>query len=678
MVPLTDVQPGAIFLSVYGVAVIVKKCQNQLFKTLIWREAGKSIGSSSTAYLRHDSVSLRRVEGGRETLPSISIYTNLSFLIFSCWRLQLVRRMPAAPGMITTKVNYPEERLLIHSYSPYDDIFVVSTAMKEDSLNFVKRASILSIPEDDPSAENSFSIDDELFTMKSEHLNLAKCAKFYPLMDELISRGNQAALSTKDLLDKNPELSKLVRKLSSQSDQSLSDKDDIVEKISDEWKEAGEKLKTKLPKSEEVKEIYTMLRDEDLTVLLGNAQQRLKQLVSEDLPETREATLRKMGLIIDKDNKKSLSKQSQEKALGAITKVLSENLDVDLDNLTSSLGDTFGTMFDSLITLSGSDETLNLILKDINEKTSVWQGLSGRLLETRSSSLFVEGAQRIHARVGNLFSPQQLKAAEQKGAKFTKAFTEGDAAMARLKSLELTDSVRSRLFAAIEVRSDTYGGLDGMIAGALTAIGEKGSDEGLQSMIMNLQNSVSSKSSNANESLISLLSGGSQYQDIAILRIEQVLQDIEQHFGQDLSPEQIAAIARGEGGTDSLFAPIARNATKEIEKQLDIAEESIDDPTMLAILSHVRNIISGDLSMNSLVDEVAKILDNEDVVRVGEVIAQRGEGILDAIENASENTAVSGMIEVVEKAGLTKDAVLDKVRNGVLVYMPSFKHVNLL
>ena len=57
-------------------------------------------------------------------------------------------------------------------------------------------------------------------------------------------------------------------------------------------------------------------------------------------------------------------------------------------------------------------------------------------------------------------------------------------------------------------------------------------------------------------------------------------------------------------------------------------------------------------------DEVTKILDNEDVVRVGEAIAQKGEGILDAIENASGNRAVSDMIEVVEKAGLTKDAVL--------------------
>lgn len=580
-----------------------------------------------------------------------------------------MKQLPVAPGMITTKVNSSEERLLIHSYSPCDDTFVVSTAVKEDSLQFVKRASIISIPEDDRTAENSSSIDDELYTIKREYLTPAKCAKFYPLIDELISRGNRAAISTKALIDQNPAISKLVSKLSDQSDQSLPEKDGMMEKISDEWKEAGAKLKTKLPKSDEVKEIYTMLRDEDLTVLLGNAQQRLKHLVSEELPDTREAALREMGLVIDKDDNNSLMKVTKEKALGAINKVLTENLDVDVGNLTSSLGDTFGTMFDSLTTLADSDETLNSILKGIDEKTTVWQGLTGRLRETRSSSLFAEGAQRIRGRVGNLFSPQQLKAAEQTGAKFTKAFTEGDAAMARLKSLELTDSVRTRLFEAIEVRSDTYGGLDGMIAGAITALGEKGSGEGLQSVIMKLQKSVSSNTANANESLISLLSGGSKYQDIAILRIEQVLQDIEEHFGRDVSPEQIAAMARGEGGTGALFAPIARNATKEIEKQLDIAEESIDDQTMLAILSHVRNIISGDLSMNSLVDEVTKILDNEDVVRAGEAIAQKGEGILDAIENASENRAVSDMIEVVEKAGLTKDAVLDKVSSFLLSWI---------
>ena len=53
----------------------------------------------------------------------------------------------------------------------------------------------------------------------------------------------------------------------------------------------------------------------------------------------------------------------------------------------------------------------------------------------------------------------------------TTAFTEDDVALAKLKSLELGDSSWNRLFEAIEARSESYGGLDGIIAGAVKQIG---------------------------------------------------------------------------------------------------------------------------------------------------------------------------------------------------------------
>jgi len=118
-----------------------------------------------------------------------------------------------------------------------------------------------------------------------------------------------------------------------------------------------------------------------------------------------------------------------------------------------------------------SDGALETILGNISEKTSEWQKETGRLLSTKSSSLFMEGAQRFHARVGNILSPTQLALVEKSGSDLTKAFTEGDVAVAKLKSIELGDSVRSRLFAAIEIRSETQGGLDSIIAGAISQIG---------------------------------------------------------------------------------------------------------------------------------------------------------------------------------------------------------------
>lgn len=96
MVPLTDMQPGDIFLTAYGVAVVVKKCENQILKTLIWREAGKSIGSASTAYLRHDSVSLRRGD----------FDFNFHALIFLLYHLILINVVCETTASCTRNDNY--------------------------------------------------------------------------------------------------------------------------------------------------------------------------------------------------------------------------------------------------------------------------------------------------------------------------------------------------------------------------------------------------------------------------------------------------------------------------------------------------------------------------------------------------------------------------------------------
>ena len=180
-------------------------------------------------------------------------------------------------------------------------------------------------------------------------------------------------------------------------------------------------------------------------------------------------------------------------------------------------------------------------------------------------------------------------------------------------------------------------------------------------LLTNFQNNATANSASAHESLIALLSERSQYHDISILRIEKVFVDIESHMGEDMSAEKIAAIANGEGGTAALFEPIANRAAKEIEKQLDAAEGSIEDPTILSVISHVRRIMSGKLTFTSLVDEIVNVLNSDDAVQAGTALAQTGEQILDAFENASENKALSDVIGAVEKAGITKEYVLGQV-----------------
>jgi hypothetical protein len=108
-----------------------------------------------------------------------------------------------------------------------------------------------------------------------------------------------------------------------------------------------------------------------------------------------------------------------------------------------------------------------------------------------------------------------------------------------------------------------------------------------------LQSNAPGATKDAHETLISVLSNRSEYQDIALLRVEDVFCSLDKHLGEEMTPQEIAAIASGEGGTAALFEPIAKRASKEISKYLDQAETTMKDPAILAALAHVRRIISG-------------------------------------------------------------------------------------
>lgn len=641
------VQPGRVLLTTYGVAVVIRTEDNEsYFKARIWRHVGKSVASSTTAFLRYSCV---------------------------------LKVLPAAPGMITEFVPVPtskdtdqdvstknearasKPKVMIHCYSPAKDEYTVSY-VNDDIIEKTHIDLVTTLTAEDVEKKVKENANagkrDELFQLKPSEIAPAKCAKFYPLIDELIYRGNEAATSAKTMVKQNPKLLQLSEVMSKDSDSSTSEAlSTRVDKITVVTDKVTEKIKSAIPDSEGVDGIYKMLKDEELTVLLSNGRDRLQQLISGGLKESTQNALMDMGLEISNDADGSAMVQARQKALAALDELLADNLDVTLETVQSTLGEKFGTMFDSLATAAKSDGALETILGKISEKTSEWQKETGRLLSTKSSSLFMEGAQRFHARVGNILSPTQLALVEKSGSDLTKAFTEGDVAVAKLKSIELGDSVRSRLFAAIEIRSETQGGLDSIIAGAISQIG----GDSIGDMLADFKNSATTKSKNAHESLISLLSERSEYHDISIQKIERVLVDIESHLGEDMSPENIASLARGEGGTDALFTPIAKRAAQEIEKQLDTAEESIKDERILAVISHVRKIMSGNLTLSSLVDEIANVLNSDDAVQAGTALAQTGEQILDAFEGASENKALSDVFGAAEKAGFTKESMIGQV-----------------
>jgi hypothetical protein len=527
------------------------------------------------------------------------------------------------------------------------------------------------------STHNLAATEDDAVLVPLADLKTSPSAKFYPLLIELIRRGEETAAVTNEFLNKQ-EVTNVLEKATefaqNQSAQAMESASqlDIPDGIAVDNAVDGltDKVKTTI-NEEEVHHLMTMIKDEDLTVLLEKGKQRLEQILQKELPEATEQALQSAGIRVVLDDDQADSPytqalvQSQQMALQAMEDLLNQTkVDPnDLENISQSLGENFHTMFDSLTDAAKSDRTLSQILDTMNQQTAEWQEATGRLLATKSASMFMEGANRIQARAASLFSRDQLEWAGEIGSKFTKAFTEGDAAVARLKSVELGDSVRDRLVQAIEVRSESLGGLDGIIAGALTSVKGKGSESGdqMKDMLTLLQGQADSATKDAHESLISVLAKRNEYRDVALLKLEEVFCQLESQFGQHLTPEDIAALAQGEGGTAKLFEPIAKRAADEIEKQLDAAEESLTDETMLDVIKHVRKIVSGELNVNAVMDEVVNILNDDNIVAAGENLVKQGEQVLDVIEGVSGNKVVEDVMNIAEKAGITKDSVMEGI-----------------
>jgi len=594
--------------------------------------------------------------------------------------------LPAAPGM-TTLCNLKKDgdeavNILVQNYSPSTDTYLVTPLDADSSLlgSYTKRRrrnSVALILSESTSFEgislqSSGSTDSVtssetnkssvvLIRVPSSFLTLAKSAKYYPLLDDLMRRGNEAAQLATTTINQNPEIATMLTK-------SL----DLITSSSEEFydSEMIQDATTFLPSATEAQELYRMLRDEELTVLLEKGQQRLKQLVEKDLPQATEYALQNLGIEILPSEATATDKataQSHSKALTELTQLLSTNrVDFNFEEITRTLGDQFENTLKSLSVVAGSDETLHSLFENINQKTLEWQKQSGRILETRSVSIFVEGSQWLQKRVESFFPKDSIDWSNA-GNSFMKSFTEGDIALAQLKSLELGESIRSRLISAIEVRSDSQGGLDGIIAGAIASFhdGQPGYSQDVQSVIAELQNTATSARRNARESLLSVLSQRSLYQDVAVLRIEQVLLDLDTYIGEELTPEQLASFADGAASTTAaLFDPIAKKAAKEIELQLDSVEAASSDPAILTIVRHVRKIVTGGLSTDGLIQEVANMLNDDHIVDAGEQLMVESERILDVIEGVTKNNNVDKMIAAAEKAGLTKENIRQKVLVG--------------
>ncbi|KAG7373046.1 hypothetical protein IV203_033770 [Nitzschia inconspicua] len=791
--------PGDVVETTYGVGVVVttrtpptptptnnnddNDTNNILYQVLLWRIPGQSIASSTVAYLQSSAIrpnkklpaapgmitylkvnkddtngSFRQDNNNdTEIVSSSSSSTSSSssrqpYMIQAyysdrnCYRIvSLEKRRRNLRVSSSKNLQQEETNTIVVNGSDGDD----NNNNNNNSSNTSRRLSRLSmlssintatITTSRSSSNDNYNDDDTggvvVLEVSPEQLEMAPSATFYPLLCQLMRRGDEAAHATQGFLhDKTvshvvQQATQLGQETTKQALEALekqvnnttiitttnntnttnnnteqqdnNDNNDILPistsssttttttttnlLLSEDI--VKEKVKT-VANNQQVLQLVTMLKTEDLTVLLEKGKERLEQLLQNDIPQATKKTLEQTGIRIfddssnDNDNDdnnntnnnnyKTAMIQSRKAALQALQKVLEDKANVNQDDwqaMQRSLSDNFGTLLDSWQEAAKSDRNLAALLENVNERTAAWQEATGRLLQTRSASIFLDGASRIHARAKTLLSKEQLQWAGEVGAKFTKAFTEGDAAVARLKTIELGDTIRDRLVTAIEVRSESLGGLDGIIAGALTTMknvgnnnNNNGSADQMKDMLTKLQSNASNFTKDANETLISVLARQSEYRDVALLQLEQVLCDLKSQFGEDLSPQDIAAIANGEGGTAKLFEPIAKRASKEIEKQLDVAESSVSDPTMLDVLKHVRKIVSGELTMGAVLDEMVNILNDDKVVAAGENLVKHGEQVLDAIEGVNANKMVDDVMSIAEKAGITKDTVMEGIEN---------------
>ena len=652
----------------------------------------------------------------------------------SCF--QILQILPVAPGMVTNVAVDQQKKddeqpasalsstgVLVHSYSSSTKTYLVGVkslqsqssskenqdtgATQEPSLSRVSSSEHVAalLQSKSTAATKESQKSHTLIEMSADMLQPAPAAKFYPVLETLMRRGDATAAAARQFWNKQRATQAVVQKtgkalLSSSGPKAMSSDNDAVASAMDQVAPTVEAAKGKLndwadqaqqaapQMDQQFRQILTMVKDKEITDLLEDAKTRLEQLVTTDLTAATRDALAQQGIRIQLDlessddiiettstenNNNAASgeisvaaslRKSREAALASIQRIL-QQADLDADDLEAARGEltqNFTAAFDALASAAQSDRNLHSLFDNIAEKTTVWQEASGRLLQTRSASLFLEGATRLQARAAAIFLVHQRTGSEI-GSKMTKAFTEGDAALARIKSIQLGDALKDRLVRAIEVRSDSLGGLDAIIASALTSVRNQDADtDQIKSMLTMLQSNASTATTDARETLLSVLSRHNTYRDVALTKLESVLCDLESQFGSELSPEDIATLVRGEGGTAKLFEPIARRAWQQIEKQLDEAESQISDENVLQGLSRVRKIMSGELTLSALTDEIVNVLNDENVVAAGEVFVQRGEEVLDALEGVSSNKVVNDALKIAEKAGITKDSVMREIQ----------------
>ena len=303
------------------------------------------------------------------------------------------------------------------------------------------------------------------------------------------------------------------------------------------------------------------------------------------------------------------------------------------------------------------------------------------MLETKTITSLFEGVERLKQRTNRITSQmltsEQLKNLQDSADSLISKVSEGEEAVLKLKGLELGNSVKSRLVNMMELHAATRGGLDGMIATALTTISNKAEtiDQDLKLLITSLQSTANSTSQSTNEALLTLLSQRSVYREMILLKLEHTLLDIDDQlqsiFGTSLNIKTILDVVTSQQNTSAIFDPITKKITVEILAQLDELEKTIEHPAALSVISHIRTGVSasqegdGEESkggMGNPIDKVMTVLNDDSTVAIGQNMVERGEQILDSIETTTKSKQFGSIVSSVRQAGINEDTLINSLQ----------------
>ena len=416
-------QPGSTVLTPYGAGVITSVTKSKSsdccvdytkYECRIWRQPGHSITSESILTL------------------TVTSHEHAN---------DVLKQLPCAPGMMTTLLSNtndndidgddtdnddPTKQVLVYGYSMSKNSYLIGDELSD--------ALVMEQTDDNDNDNDNnngrISTPANLREVQCRELATSKCAKFYPLLTDLLLRGETAANFTAESISKTVSSESLKHGMLHEQKSTMPkididiDSNRMIESANKATQLAKDTISsdaTQEKVSQNVQQIWSILKDGEMTMLLKDGRERLQHLVDAALtandanaliPKTKaqESVLTDLGVTIDMGSVMSgeeLSEalSSREAALKAIDDLLKAKMNgMKSEDVRNQIESKFSTVFDSLHTAVKSDHRLGSIFDSISEKSSEWQLATGRLMETRAAGIFFEGKQRLQARAAKLCS----------------------------------------------------------------------------------------------------------------------------------------------------------------------------------------------------------------------------------------------------------------------------------